>query len=128
MKNTARKKKLREAGPTTQLTLADVIRRYQAHKARNVLDQLLEDMHHSVRQALRDAYGTTDANRAERLLASLVRRLRDAHPGAAGSLEEGLDETPTVKRLGLPSKLERQFSTTNATENVMVPFADSRAA
>jgi len=57
--------------------------------------------------------------RAKRLLANLVRRLRDAHPGAAASLEEGLDETLTVKRLSLPSKLERQLSTTNAIENVM---------
>ncbi len=55
----------------------------------------------------------------KRLLANLVRRIRDEHPGAAASLEEGLDETLTVKRLGLPSKLERQLSTTNAIENVM---------
>ncbi len=84
-----------------------LIQRCQAHKARNVLDQLPEDMRPSVRQALR------------RLLANLVRRLRDAHPGAAASLDEGLDETLTVKRLNLPSKLERQLSTTNAIENVM---------
>lgn len=86
----------------------------QAHNARNVLDQLPEDMRPSVRQALRAAYGSADASRAKRLLANLVRRIRDAHPGAAASLEEGLDETLTVKRLSLPSKLERQLSTTNA--------------
>jgi len=48
-----------------------------------------------------------------------VRRLRDEHPGAAASLEEGLDETLTVKRLGLPHRLERQLSTTNAIENLI---------
>jgi putative transposase len=53
------------------------------------------------------------------LLTNLARRLRDEHPGAAASLDEGLDETVTVKRLGLPSKLERQLSTTNAIENLM---------
>ena len=71
-------------------------------------------MRPSVRQALRDAYSSADASRARRSLTNLSRRLRDEHPGAAAFLDEGLDETPTVKRLGLPSKLERQLSTTNA--------------
>lgn len=99
--------------------LRALIQRCQAHKARNVTDQLPEEMRPSVRQALRDAYGADDAARAKRMLGNLVRRLRDAHPGAASSLEEGLDETLTVKRLGLPSKLERQLSTTNAIENLI---------
>jgi putative transposase len=53
------------------------------------------------------------------MLTNLVRRLRDKHPGAASSLEEGLAETISVKRLRLPKKLERQLSTTNAIENLM---------
>ena len=96
-----------------------LIQRCQAHKSRNVLDQLPEDVRPSVRQALRDAYSSADPSRARRLLTNLSRRLRDEHPGAAASLDEGLDETLTVKRLGLPSKLERQLSTTNAIENLM---------
>lgn len=48
-----------------------------------------------------------------------MRRLRDEHPGAAASLEEGLDETLTVKRLGIPARLERRLLTTNAIENVI---------
>lgn len=76
-------------------------------------------MRPSVRPALRDAYSSTDATRAKRLLTNLARRLRDEHPGAAASLDEGLDETLAVKRFGLPSKLERQLSTTNAIENLM---------
>ena len=73
----------------------------------------------SVRQALRDAYAASDADRALTLLTNLVRRLEKDHPGAAASLEEGLDETLSVKRLRLPRKLERQLSTTNAIENLM---------
>ena len=96
-----------------------LIQRCQQHKSRNVTDQLPDDMRPSVRQALRDAYGCTDAARAKRMLTNLVRRLRDEHPGAASSLEEGLDETLTVKRLGLPERLARQLSTTNAIENVI---------
>jgi len=96
-----------------------IVQRCQAHKARNVLDQLPEDMKPSVRQAMREAYATADADRARTMLTNLVRRLREDHPGAASSLEEGLDDTLAVKRLRLPKKLERQLSTTNAIENLM---------
>lgn len=96
-----------------------LIQRCQAHKSRNVTDQLREEMKPSVRQALRDAYACADAARAKRMLANLVRRLRDPHPGAAASLEEGLDGTLAVKRLGLPNRLERQLSKTNAIENLI---------
>lgn len=96
-----------------------IVQRCQAHKVRNVVDQLPEDARPSVRQAMRDAYATSDAAVARKRLANLARRLRDEHPGAAASLEEGLDETLAVKRLKLPRKLERQLSTTNAIENLM---------
>lgn len=96
-----------------------LIQRCQAHKTRNVVDQLPDDMKPSVRQALREAYAASDADRAHKMLTNLVRRLRDDHPGAAASLEEGLEETISVKRLRLPKKLERQLSTTNAIENLM---------
>lgn len=96
-----------------------IIQRCQAHKRRNVVDQLPDEMKASVKQALRDAYAAKDADRARTMLTNLVRRLRDDHPGAAASLEEGLDETISVKRLRLSPKLERQLSTTNAIENLM---------
>jgi putative transposase len=96
-----------------------IVQRCQAHKTRNVVDQLPDEMKPSVRQALRDAYATSDVDRARKMLTNLVARLRDSHPGAASSLEEGLDETLSVKRLRLPKKLERQLSTTNAIENLM---------
>jgi putative transposase len=44
---------------------------------------------------------------ARRLLDNLARRLEHQHPGAAASLREGLEETLTVMRLGLPENLER---------------------
>jgi putative transposase len=53
---------------------------------------------------VRQAYGAGDAARAKRLLGNLARRLRNDHPSAAESLEEGLDETLTVMRLGLPAE------------------------
>lgn len=96
-----------------------LIQRCQVHKTRNVVDQLPEDMRASVRQAMREAYRCGDAGRAKKLLTNLARRLRDRHPGAAASLDEGLDETLTVMRLGVPRRLERRLSTTNAIENLI---------
>src|SRR5262245_32605484 len=96
-----------------------LIQRCQAHKSRNVTDQLPEELKPSVRQTLREAYASADAAREKLMLTNLVRRLRDEHPGAAASLEEGLDETLTVKRLALPHRLERQLSTTNSIENLI---------
>lgn len=96
-----------------------LIQRCQAHKTRNVLEQLPEEARPSVHQALRDAYAAGDAERAKKMLTNLARRLRQDHPGAASSLDEGLDETLTVMRLGLPRRLERQLSTTNAIENLI---------
>ncbi|MBV8195882.1 MAG: IS256 family transposase [Candidatus Dormibacteraeota bacterium] len=96
-----------------------LIQRCQVHKSRNVTDQLPDELRPSVKQAMRDAYACPDAARAKRTLTNLVRRLRDEHPGAAASLEEGLDETLTVKRLAIPAQLERRLSTTNAIENVI---------
>ncbi len=95
------------------------IQRCQAHKVRNVVDQLPESMRTSVRQAMRQAYRSKNVKRAKQQLENLARRLRDDHPGAASSLEEGLDDTLTVMAFGLPEWLERTLSTTNAIENLV---------
>jgi transposase-like protein len=95
------------------------VQRCQVHKTRNVVEQLPESMRPSVRASMRQAYRTANAEKAKQQLVNLARRLREAHPAAAASLEEGLDETLTVKRFALPSQLERILSTTNAIENLM---------
>jgi transposase-like protein len=63
-------------------------------------------------------YASRDPKRARRLLEGLARRLEHEHPGAAASLREGLEETLTVMRLGLPENLERVLSSTNLIENL----------
>ena len=95
-----------------------LIQRCREHKKRNVTDALPERMRASVRSAMSQAYATRDAKRARRLLDNLARRLEHQHPGAAASLREGLDETLTVMRLGLPENLERVLSSTNLIENL----------
>jgi putative transposase len=44
---------------------------------------------------------------------------RNGYDEAAGSLREGLEETLTVLKLGLPPSLRRSLATTNAIENLM---------
>src|SRR5712691_921245 len=95
-----------------------LIQRCREHKKRNVSAALPERLRASVRAAMNQAYATRDPKRACRLLDNLARRLEQQHPGAAASLREGLDETLTVMRLGLPDNLERVLSSTNLIENL----------
>jgi hypothetical protein len=75
----------------------------------------------AVRSAARGppACATRDPKRARRLLEGRAARLEHQHPGAAASLREGLEETLTVMRLGLPENLERVRSSTNLIENLL---------
>jgi transposase-like protein len=95
-----------------------LIQRCREHKKRNVSDALPERLRAWVRTAVNQAYTTRDAKRARRLLDNLARRLEDQHPDAAASRREGLDETLTVMRWGLPDSLERVLSSTNLIENL----------
>src|ERR1700687_1186203 len=95
------------------------IQRCQIHKARNVIERLPKPLQASVRKALRQAWELDDADKAERLLRNLARRLDKEAPGVAASILEGLDEMLTVNRLGLPAQLRRSLACTNSIENVM---------
>lgn len=60
-----------------------------------------------------------DADKAERLIRNLARRLEHDAPGVSGSIPEGLDEILTVVRMGLPTELRRSLACTNIIENMM---------
>jgi putative transposase len=94
------------------------VQRCQVHKQRNVLEHLPENKRPQVRAALAQAYRAETFETASRQLQNLAKSLDRAHPGAAASLREGLEETITVKRLGLSGVLERSLSTTNPIENL----------
>jgi putative transposase len=49
----------------------------------------------------------------------LASELGKTHSGAAASLREGLDETLTVLRLGVPPTLARTLRSTNAIESMI---------
>ena len=95
-----------------------IVQRCQVHKVANVRDHLPKEMHDSVRKAMRDAYQASSVAAAKTRLLALAKQLANEHPGAAASLREGLDETLTVKGIGLTTSLERTLSTTNPIENL----------
>jgi transposase-like protein len=94
------------------------IQRCQVHKARNIVERLPKHLHASVRKALRQAWELGDADKAERLIRNLARRLEHEAPGVSASILEGLDEILTVTRLGLPPDLRRSLACTNIIENM----------
>lgn len=96
---------------------AAVIQRCQVHKRRNVLDHLREEQQPSVAKKLNAAYAMEDHAAAKLALTQLHRDLMDLNPSAARSLEEGLEETLTVHRLHLPSRLRKTLASTNVIES-----------
>ncbi len=94
------------------------IQRCQVHKARNITERLPKPLHASVRKVLRQAWELDDAERAEKLIRNLARRLEHEAPGVSGSILEGIDEILTVTRLGLPAELRRSLACTNIIENM----------
>ena len=96
-----------------------VIQRCQAHKCRNVANRLPDDLAKTVTKKMRAAYQAPSAIIAEAQLEALARELEHTHPGAAGSLREGLAETLTVLRLGVPPTLARTLRSTNCIESMI---------
>jgi putative transposase len=99
---------------------AALVQRCQLHKGRN-LDALVPRARQGyVRAMLRRAYRASSAAAARRLLTAFARWLeRNGQADAAASLREGLEETLTVLKLGLPPALRRFFATTNCIENLI---------
>jgi len=99
---------------------AAVIQRCQLHKGRN-LDALVPKARQAyVRVSLRRAYRAPSAAGARRQLTALAAWLeRNGQADAGASVREGLEETLTVLKLGLPPALRRFFATTNCIENLI---------
>jgi putative transposase len=99
---------------------AAVIQRCQLHKGRNLEALVPKARQVYVRAALRRAYRAASTAAARRQLTALVTWLdTNGEAGAAASLREGLEETLTVLKLGLPPTLRRFFATTNCIENLI---------
>jgi transposase-like protein len=96
-----------------------VIARCQLHKIRNVKGYLPDTVARVVERRMRAAYANPDPLAGQGDLEALARELERQHPGAAGSLREGLAETFTVARLGVPPALARTLRSTNAVESMI---------
>jgi len=84
-----------------------------------VLGHLPERDRPQVKARLRRAWRETNYERALEQLTRLADELEHTHPGAAGSLREGMDETLTVIRLGITGKLRRTLESTNPCESMI---------
>jgi putative transposase len=96
-----------------------VIQRCQLHKLRNVTDRLPDALASTVAKRMRRAYHHGDPLTAQADLEALARELDRSHPGAASSLREGLAETLTIGRLGVPPTLARTLRSTNTIESMI---------
>jgi putative transposase len=102
-----------------------IIQRCQLHKLRNVTDRLPDALASTVAKRMRRAYHHADALVAEADLEA--RELDRSHPGAAASLREGLTETLTIIRLGVPPTLARTLRSTNSIESMIAICRDHAA-
>jgi len=95
-----------------------LIARCQWHKRENVLGYLAKERRAEWKRRLQSAYEQTSYDLAKKALNGLKSELREINLSAAGSLDEGLEETLMLQRLGMFEKLGKSFKTTNCIENV----------
>ena len=95
------------------------VQRCTQHKQKNVLDHLPERDRPAVKARLRRAWKDTNYQSALQQLNTLALELDHAHPGAAASLREGMEETLTVTRLGVTGKLKLTLQSTNPCESMI---------
>jgi len=97
---------------------AAAIQRCQWHKRENVLAYLPAHQHARIRRTLREAYTHPTYEKAKAALGRVRVELAQLNASAAASLDEGLEETLTLHRLGLQAELSLSFATTNCIESV----------
>ncbi len=95
------------------------VQRCQLHKRRNVKEYLPKNAQGDYDRRIRNAYAMTEYAAAKAELQKIFRQLERVNPSAARSLEEGMEETLTVHRLGVGELLRRSLATTNPIESCL---------
>lgn len=95
-----------------------VVSRCQWHKRENVVSYLSKERQNEYRGRLQAAYEEPGYDAAKAALLAIRRDLSRINQSAAASLDEGLEETLTLHKLGIFPKLGRSFKTTNCIEGV----------
>jgi len=96
-----------------------LIQRCQWHKRENVIDYLPKGRKAAFRRLLQKAYEQPTYEGAKGALMRVKKELSLLNESAVRSLEEGLEETLTLHRLGLFEKLGRSLKTSNCIESLM---------
>ncbi len=97
---------------------ATLIQRCRWHKRENVLAYLSEARRPAMRRKLQAAYEQPTYEKAKARLKRVHGELVLQNQSAARSLDEGLEETLTLHRLGLAEELRLSFATTNVIESI----------
>lgn len=95
-----------------------LIQRCQWHKRENVVSYLAKGDQNKFRRKLQEAYEKPTYEEASSELEKIRKELVQVNRSAAASLEEGLEETLTLHRLGLFRELGMSFKTTNVIESI----------
>jgi putative transposase len=93
------------------------VQRCQIHKRRNVKEHLPKSAQGDTDRRIRNAYAMTSYADAKAELGKIFRQLERINPSAAHSLEEGLEETLTVHRLGVGTLLRQTLASSNPIES-----------
>ncbi len=95
-----------------------LVQRCQEHKIRNAKGYVPGELHAELERRMRAAYGLNTFDEAVAALKRVMDWLGGHHEQAAKSIREGLEDTLTVHRLGLPDLLRKSFRSTNPIESV----------
>jgi transposase-like protein len=95
------------------------VQRCQIHKRRNVKEHLPKSAQGDTDRRIRNAYAMTGYAEAKAELEKIFRQLERINPSAAHSLEEGLEETLTVHRLGVGGLLRQTLASSNPIESCL---------
>ncbi len=93
------------------------VQRCRAHKLRNVLGYLPKELQGQMAAVMRAAWKLEPQEGLARMRTQME-WLERAHPQAAASLQEGLEETFAINHLGLSVRLRKCLATTNLIESV----------
>jgi transposase-like protein len=96
-----------------------LIQRCQWHKRENVLSYLSREHQETFKRKLQRAYQEPTYEKARAALMKVKKELSLINESAVCSLEEGLEQTLTLHRLGLFEKLGRSLKTSNSIESLM---------
>jgi putative transposase len=95
-----------------------VVQRCTWHKRENVVRYLATSLQPTFRRKLQAAYEKPTYAQAKASLMKVRAELAPINESAVASLDEGLEDTLTLHRLGLFKELGESFKTTNCLENL----------